>query len=174
MLLKPSYFAAVCAVALGMTQAIAHADTRKDGNIIEAARWHGLTTFVAAVEAAGLTQTLESAGPYTVFAPTNDAFAALPQGTLDELLANPTELANILLYHVVSGDYNTMSLGDYSGAFSVQGCSITFTPCDGHGLQIDQAMLVGDEIRADNGVIHPINGVLTPACGGSGKTKSLH
>ena len=125
------------------------------------------STLAAAVEAAGLGETLSGAGPYTVFAPTDDAFAALPEGTLAELLqpANRDQLTAILTYHVVagevrSGDLSSGEVTTVSGAdatVSVNGASVTVT--DGGG---DMAEVVTADIPASNGVIHVIDAVLIP------------
>ena len=126
-----------------------------------------LSTLVAAIKAAGLVHTLEGAGPFTVFAPTNRAFAALPKGTLKTLLkpANKAELAGILTYHVVPGAL--MSSQITPGAVkTVNGASFTVSTADGKVTITDgkdrTAQVVKANIAASNGVIHVINGVLLP------------
>ncbi len=122
------------------------------------------STLVSAVEAAGLVETLKGEGPFTVFAPTDDAFAALPDGTLDSLVQeeNRDQLTAILTYHVVPG--RVMS-GDAAGQTveldTVQGQSLTV---DGTGgaVTVDGATVVQADIAADNGVIHVIDAVLLP------------
>jgi len=126
------------------------------------------STLLAAVEAADLGETLAGEGPFTVFAPTNDAFAALPEGTLDSLLEpeNKDQLASILTYHVVSGtvmaaDVESGEVTTVNGApFTIEvadeGVSIT----DGQG---NTANVVTTDIVASNGVIHVIDAVLLPA-----------
>lgn len=129
-------------------------------NLVEAAEAAGFTTLVAALDAAGLTATLESGGPYTVFAPTDAAFAALPAGALDALLADPTALSRVLLYHVVSGDVRSGQLGGLVSAQTLQGLPLVFDLSSGiavNGAQVTQA-----DIVAANGVIHVIDAVLLP------------
>ena len=126
-----------------------------------------LSTLVAAVKAAGLVSTLEGPGPFTVFAPTNAAFAALPAGTLTTLLepANTAELAGILTYHVVPGDIQASDLmagpvKTVNGAsFTVNQSGSTFTITDGKG---GTAHFVTTDIEASNGVVHVIDAVLLP------------
>lgn len=121
-------------------------------------------TLVAAIQAAGLVETLKSEGPFTVFAPTDEAFAKLPAGTVDDLLKpeNKDQLAAILTYHVVPG--KTMS-GDLAGqtleVASVQGDTISIDATD--GVKVDEATVVTADIETDNGVIHVIDIVIMPA-----------
>lgn len=119
-------------------------------------------TLVAAVEAAGLVETLKGEGPFTVFAPTDDAFAALPAGTVEALLADPQgQLTQILLYHVVSGKVMSTDLSDGMTADTVQGSPITFAIADG-AVKVNEAMVVTADIEASNGVIHVIDAVILP------------
>jgi len=119
-------------------------------------------TLVAAVEAAGLVETLKGEGPFTVFAPTEDAFAALPAGTVEALLADPAgQLTQILLYHVVPGKVMSTDLSDGMTADTVQGSPVTFTLADG-AVKINEAMVVTADIEASNGVIHVIDTVILP------------
>ena len=126
-----------------------------------------LSTLVSAVKAAGLVSTLEGKGPFTVFAPTNAAFAALPAGTLQALLqpADKARLTSILTYHVVPGAYTSSNLPTGS-VMTVDGAPVTVhsaggtvTVTDGTGktVQVTEA-----DLRASNGVVHVINGVLLP------------
>jgi uncharacterized surface protein with fasciclin (FAS1) repeats len=120
------------------------------------------TTLVAAVEAAGLVETLKGEGPFTVFAPTDEAFAALPAGTLDTLLADPTgDLTQILLYHVIEGQVMAADVTDGLEAATVQGAPVTFTVADG-AVKINDATIVTTDIATSNGVIHVIDAVITP------------
>lgn len=120
-------------------------------------------TLVAAVEAAGLVETLKGEGPFTVFAPTDEAFAALPEGTVEDLLKpeNKDKLVAILTYHVVAG--KVMS-GDVSGpetmADTVQGQQLTINATN--GVMINDATVTAADIDASNGVIHVIDKVLLP------------
>jgi uncharacterized surface protein with fasciclin (FAS1) repeats len=120
------------------------------------------TTLVAAVEAAGLVETLKGEGPFTVFAPTDEAFAALPAGTIDALLADPSgDLTQILLYHVVPGQVMAADVTDGMEATTVQGGSVTFT-ASADGVMINDANIVTTDIQATNGVIHVIDAVILP------------
>ena len=119
-------------------------------------------TLVAAVEAAGLVETLKGEGPFTVFAPTDDAFAALPAGTVETLLADPQgQLTQILLYHVVPGKVMSTDLSDGMTADTVQGSPVTFTVADG-AVKVNMALVVTADIEASNGVIHVIDAVILP------------
>lgn len=122
-----------------------------------------LSTLVTAVKAAGLVETLQSEGPFTVFAPTNEAFAALPEGTLESLLEeeNRDKLVQILTYHVVAGKVMSTDLEDGMMAETVEGSSIT-VDLDG-GVSIDNANVVTADIEADNGVVHIIDAVIMPS-----------
>lgn len=120
------------------------------------------TTLVAAVEAAGLVETLRGEGPFTVFAPTDEAFAALPAGTIDTLLADPSgDLTQILLYHVVPGKVMAADVTDGLEATTVQGAPVSFT-VSGDSVLINDATIVATDIEAANGVIHVIDSVLLP------------
>lgn len=120
------------------------------------------TTLVAAVEAAKLNETLNSAGPFTVFAPTDDAFGKLSNGTVEILLKDPEgTLKQILLYHVVSGKVMAVDAMNLSFAPTVQGDNITFTAISGTLLVNDAKVIIAD-IGCSNGVIHVIDSVLLP------------
>lgn len=120
------------------------------------------STLVAAVTAADLVDTLKGEGPFTVFAPTDAAFAALPAGTVDELLKpeNKDQLVSVLTYHVVPGKVMSSDLTEGMTAKTVQGGEVTFT-LDG-GAKIDGASIVTPDIEASNGVIHVIDTVIIP------------
>lgn len=119
-------------------------------------------TLEAAVVAAGLVETLSSGGPYTLFAPTDDAFAALPAGVLDALLADPNGLlTEILFYHVVSGTALSTDLSDGQEVVTLNGNSVTVT-IDGGNVFINNAQVIVADLIADNGVVHVIDAVLTP------------
>ena len=118
------------------------------------------TTLVAAIEAAGLVETLKGEGPFTVFAPTDDAFAALPEGTVEGLLNDIPTLTSILTYHVVPGAVMSTDLSDGMMAETVNGQSITITI--GEGVQVDGANVTTADIEASNGVIHVIDAVILP------------
>lgn len=118
------------------------------------------TTLVAAVQAAGLVDTLKGEGPFTVFAPTDDAFAALPEGTVEALLADPAALAAILTYHVVPGAVMSTDLSDGMMATTVNGADVTITTMD--GVKVNDANVTTADIAASNGVIHVIDAVILP------------
>ena len=119
-------------------------------------------TLVAAVQAAGLVDTLKGEGPFTVFAPTDEAFAALPAGTLEQLLADPQgQLSQILLYHVVSGKVMAAAVEDGMEAATVQGSPVKFMVADGK-VMINEATVITADVEATNGVIHVIDKVLLP------------
>ncbi len=121
----------------------------------------GFETLVTAIQAAGLVDELKGAGPFTVFAPTDDAFAALPAGTLDSLLADPDALAEILLYHVVSGETLAADISDGQEVVTLQGDLVTFV-IDGDTVTINDATITATDIAASNGVIHVIDTLLLP------------
>jgi uncharacterized surface protein with fasciclin (FAS1) repeats len=121
------------------------------------------TTLVAAVQAAGLVDTLKGEGPFTVFAPTDEAFAALPEGTVESLLMpeNKDQLVSILTYHVIPGkvmaaDVNAKKMG----VKTVQGSEVTVNGMS--GVKVDGANVVSADIEASNGVIHVIDAVILP------------
>lgn len=120
------------------------------------------TTLVAAVQAAGLVDTLKGEGPFTAFAPTDAAFAALPEGTVDTLLKpeNKDQLVSILTYHVVPGAVMSSDLTEGMSAATVQGGEVTFT-LDG-GAKVNDANITTADIAASNGVIHVIDAVIMP------------
>jgi transforming growth factor-beta-induced protein len=133
-------------------------------NIVEiAASNEDFSTLVAAVQAAGLAGALAGEGPFTVFAPTNAAFAALPAGTVEALLADPTgDLTQILLYHVVPGKVMAADVTDGLEAGTLQGGTVRFTVAGGK-VMINDAEIVTTDIEASNGVIHVISSVILPS-----------
>ena len=133
------------------------------GTIVDVAINAGnFETLVKAVSAAGLAETLKGEGPFTVFAPTDEAFAALPEGTLKKLLADPEgELKQILLYHVVAGKVMSTDLKDGMTTKTLQGSSVTFSIKDGV-VKVNNATVVTADIEASNGVIHVIDTVILP------------
>ena len=146
------------AMALTLSAPAAYA-----ADIVDTATSNGsFKTLVAAVQAAGLVETLKGAGPFTVFAPTDEAFAALPAGTVDDLLKpeNKEKLAKILTYHVVSGKVMSGDLKDGMKAATVAGVEVT-VDLD-NGAMVNDAKVVTPDVAADNGVIHVIDKVLMP------------
>ena len=121
------------------------------------------STLVAAVKAAGLVETLSGAGPFTVFAPTNAAFAALPAGTVDNLLKpeNKADLTGILTYHVVPGTLKAADLTDGQKLKTVNGAELTVSVKDGK-VMIDGANVTAADLTAGNGVVHVLDAVVMP------------
>ena len=117
-------------------------------------------TLVAAVKAANLVDTLKGAGPFTVFAPTDEAFAKLPAGTVDALLKDIPKLTKILTYHVVSGKVMAADVVKLKSATTVEGSTVTIDASN--GVKINGSKVVTPDIAADNGVIHIIDTVLLP------------
>ena len=131
-------------------------------NIVEVAVSAGtFKTLAAALEAADLVKVLQTDGPFTVFAPTDEAFAKLPEGTIDALLKDKGKLTSILLYHVVSGKVMSEDVVKLKAAKTVQGQSITIKVADGK-VMADNAKVVATDISASNGVIHVIDSVILP------------
>ena len=131
-------------------------------NIVETAREAGsFTTLLAAVDAAGLGDTLAGGGPFTVFAPTDEAFARLPEGTVESLLDDPAGLTDVLTYHVVPGRITAGEVVQLDSARTVQGGELPITT-DG-GVHVGGATVVRADIEAGNGLIHVIDRVLLPA-----------
>ncbi len=121
------------------------------------------TTLVAAVTAAGLAETLSGEGEFTVFAPTDDAFAALPEGTVDSLLEDPEgALKDILLYHVLAQAVPAADVVKYEGAATVQGENVSIAVVDGEVVLNDSAKVILTDIAASNGIIHVIDAVILP------------
>lgn len=118
------------------------------------------TTLVKAVQAAGLVDTLKSAGPFTVFAPTDAAFAKIPADQLAALLADKAALANVLTYHVVPGMVMAADVMGLSTARTVQGQSLSIDTAN--GVKVDNANVVTTDIAASNGVIHVIDSMILP------------
>ena len=132
-------------------------------NIVEIASGNkDFSTLLAAVVAAGLADTLSGNGPFTVFAPTNEAFEKLPAGTVEELLKeeNKEKLASILTYHVVAGKVMSKDLSDGQKAATVNGQEVTVTI--GDAVKIDTATVIAADLEASNGVIHVIDTVIMP------------
>lgn len=130
-------------------------------NIIEVANKAGnFKTLIAAVKAAGLSDTLAGPGPFTVFAPNDAAFAKLPAGTMDGLLKDIPKLKKILTYHVVSGKVTAADVSKLRTAKTVEGQEVKIDVS--HGVKINDSKVVQPDVAADNGVIHAIDTVLMP------------
>lgn len=119
------------------------------------------TTLVAAVKAAGLVETLKGKGPFTVFAPTDEAFAKLPAGTVDGLLKDVPKLKKILTYHVVAGKVMAADVVKLKSATTVEGSDVKIDAS--HGVKINSSTVTTADVAADNGVIHIVDTVLMPA-----------
>ncbi len=131
-------------------------------DIVETAVAAGnFTTLARALEAAGLVETLKGEGPFTVFAPTDAAFAALPAGTLDALLADREQLTKVLTYHVVAGRVTSEQVAMMSSATTVEGSTVRIT-VDGGQVKINDATVTTADVEASNGIIHVIDRVLLP------------
>jgi uncharacterized surface protein with fasciclin (FAS1) repeats len=133
-------------------------------NIVETAIDAGdFTVLVAAVQAAGLVDLLTGDEELTVFAPTDDAFAALPDGTIDALLADPETLASILAYHVVSGSVIAEQVVTFESVETLNGQSATITVDNDGSVMIDNANIIVTDILTTNGIIHVIDAVILPS-----------
>lgn len=131
-------------------------------NIVETAVAAGnFNTLVEAVKAAGLVDTLSSPGPFTVFAPTDDAFAKVPKAVLDALMANKTLLTAVLTYHVVPGEVMSSDLKNGMSVKTVEGSDVKIT-IDPAGVMVNNAKVIKADIKASNGVVHVIDAVILP------------
>mgnify|MGYP002784351176 CR=1 FL=1 len=150
--------------ALALIAAPAQAGMKEKKDIVDTAAGDAqFSTLVAAVKAAGLVETLKGPGPFTVFAPTNDAFAKLPAGTVENLLKpeNKAKLVKVLTYHVVAGKTKSKDLaGKKLDVATVEGSKVAV---DGtHGVKVNNATVVKADVWTSNGVIHVIDTVLLP------------
>lgn len=136
------------------------ADEKKD-IVATAVDAGGFKTLAAALGAADLVKTLQGPGPFTVFAPTDEAFAKLPTGTVDALLKDVPKLKGILTYHVVAGDVRAAQVVKMTGAKTLQGQELKIHAADGK-VKVDEAVVVKTDIVCSNGVIHVIDAVLLP------------
>lgn len=146
--------------ALALTMASQNASA---ADIVDTAVAGKFNTLVAAVKAAGLVETLKGSGPFTVFAPTDEAFAKLPAGTVESLLKpeNKAKLQSILTYHVVAGKVMAADVVKLNSAKTVQGQDITIKTMGG-GVMVNNAHVVKTDIETSNGVIHVIDTVILP------------
>ena len=164
MLRRPFLALAASTMIAGAAYAESHSGGEMaEMNIVETATEAGdFGTLLAAAEAAGLVETLTGEGPFTVFAPTDEAFDALPEGTVDTLLMeeNKDQLTSILTYHVVPGKVMSTDLSDGMEAETVEGSTVTITTSD--GVKVNDATVTTPDIEASNGVIHVIDAVLMP------------
>ena len=164
-------FAAAAALGITTLPGLAAAQTHPAGHakdiVAVAVEAGSFETLVAAVKAAGLVETLQGPGPFTVFAPTDAAFAKLPAGTVESLLKDPAALRNVLTYHVVPGRVMAADVVKSNGGTpaTVQGQSLTIRVVDGK-VMVDGATVVTADVAASNGVIHVIDTVVLPKTGG--------
>jgi uncharacterized surface protein with fasciclin (FAS1) repeats len=151
------------AVIAGLLLAVSSTAAKAEDIVGIAAGNKDFSTLVTAVKAAGLVETLQGAGPFTVFAPTNAAFAKLPKATLEALLKDKKALTAILTYHVVSGKVmaaDVVKLKDGTKVKTVNGAEIKVS--NKHGVKVNDSNVVKTDIEATNGVIHVIDTVLIP------------
>ncbi|MDP2496793.1 MAG: fasciclin domain-containing protein [Candidatus Palauibacterales bacterium] len=141
------------------------ATAQEGGTIVEVASQNGsFETLVKAVQAAGLVETLNGDGPFTVFAPTDEAFSKLPEGALEDLLANEEQLKKVLTYHVVPGRVTAADVKGLNSAETVAGESLSIST-DYGSVKVGNATVVQADVMASNGVIHVIDTVLLPGQG---------
>ena len=153
-------YSAIClTLALGTTLLTA-AEKNAPKDIVDTAVAAKFNTLVTAVKEAGLVEALKGDGPFTVFAPTDAAFAKLPEGTLESLLQDKEKLKAVLLYHVVSGKVTAADVSKIDSAKTLQGGSVHVSTCD--GVKINNAKVVKADVMTSNGVIHVIDTVLIP------------
>ena len=156
-----AFLLAVAACGGSSTPASTTAATPATADIVDTAVAAGsFKTLVAAVQAADLVDTLKGPGPFTVFAPTDEAFAKLPAGTVEGLLADKAALTAVLTYHVVAGKVTAADVGGLSQATTVQGGTIAIDTSA--GVRINDATVIAADVMATNGVIHVIDTVLMP------------
>lgn len=158
------------ATALGMAIALpaAHAGGAKAspskpaaGTVVDVALGDArFSTLVKALQAAGLVETLQGKGPFTVFAPTNEAFARLPPGALDALLKDKARLTAVLTYHVVPGRFPAAAVAKAGSLRTVQGGDLTVSA--GKAVKVEGAQVIATDIAASNGIIHVIDTVVLP------------
>jgi uncharacterized surface protein with fasciclin (FAS1) repeats len=153
----------VLLLVTSVTQALAAPPAQAQQDIVDTAVADGrFTTLATALTAAGLIDTLKGSGPFTVFAPTDEAFAKLPPGALDSLLADKEALTNVLLYHVVSGKVKAADVVKLNSADTVAGLPVAIE-VDGDKVMVNDAQVIIPDVAASNGVIHVIDTVLLPS-----------
>lgn len=161
-MLRKTIFATTVALAALTTPAFAESHAMKADIVDTATEAGSFETLLAAAQAAGLVETLKGDGPFTIFAPTDAAFDALPDGTVEDLLKpeNQDKLAEILTYHVVPGKVMSGDLTDDMKAATVEGAEVTIDL--DNGVMVNDATVTQADIEASNGVIHVIDAVLMP------------
>jgi uncharacterized surface protein with fasciclin (FAS1) repeats len=153
----------LAAISVGLAMSLAASPAAKRDIVDTAVASGSFKTLTAAIQAAGLTDTLKGKGPFTVFAPTDDAFAKLPAGTVDNLLKpeNKQKLVAILTYHVVSGRVTAAQVSKMTEAKTLNGKELAIRTDMGH-VMINDATVIKADIECSNGVIHVIDTVLIP------------
>jgi uncharacterized surface protein with fasciclin (FAS1) repeats len=159
-MLKRSLVAAAAVAALTLPATL-RADNHGSKDIVETAVAAGsFKTLAAALQAAGLVDTLKGQGPFTVFAPTDEAFAKIPKADLDALLKDKAKLTRVLTYHVVPGKVMAADVAKLSQAKTVEGQSVKIDTSA--GVKVDGASVIKADVEASNGVIHVIDSVILP------------
>lgn len=150
-------------LALSLLMAVPADEVQAQEDIVEVARAAGsFNTLLAAVEAAGLVDVLKGEGPFTVFAPTDEAFAKIPEADLNALLNDREALESVLLYHVVPGAVMASDVVEMSMAETANGASLTIAVKEDR-VMVDDATVISTDIEASNGVIHVIDTVIMPS-----------
>jgi len=152
--------AGLAVATLGVAGCGDTAEPQLDNIVNTAVNAGSFTTLVTAVQAASLDPTLANDGPFTVFAPTDAAFAALPAGTIDALLLDIPTLTDVLLYHVVAGQVLAADVVSLSSATTLQGATVAIDASS--GVKVNDANVIQTDVLATNGVIHVIDKVLLP------------
>ncbi len=162
--MKLNSFVLAAALAVAVLPATLHAGTPAHADIVDTAVAAGsFKTLATALQAAGLVDTLKGPGPFTVFAPNDEAFAKIPKADLEALLADKAKLTKVLTYHVVPGKVMAADVVKLKEAKTVQGQSLRIDTSS--GVKVDGANVVKTDILASNGVIHVIDAVLLPPSG---------
>jgi uncharacterized surface protein with fasciclin (FAS1) repeats len=166
--------AALAAAAIGASASASTASKSEgDKNIVQTALAAGqFTTLASLLTKAGLVDTLSTGGPFTVFAPTDAAFAKVPKATLDALAENPAQLKSVLLYHVVPGTVTAADVVKLSSAKTLEGRSLAIKVVDG-SVFVDEAKVTTPDVMASNGVIHVIDSVLIPKAAPAASAKNI-
>ncbi len=161
--MKKTFAASAAAALLAVSVAApVRADHHQGKDIVDTAVAAGsFNTLATALKAAGLVETLKGKGPFTVFAPTDDAFRKLPAGTLEKLLADKAQLTKVLTYHVVAGKVLAVDVVKLKEAKTVEGSSVKISVKDGK-VKVDGANVVKTDVGASNGVIHVLDAVILP------------
>ncbi len=160
MIRKTPLIALLMVISLVTAQALAGYGKQQKDIVDTAVSAGSFTTLVKAVEAAGLVETLKGDGPFTVFAPTDEAFAKLPAGTIEALLEDKEKLVAVLTYHVVPGKLMAADVVNKTSVTTVQGSDISIDTSS--GVKVDNANVVKTDIETSNGVIHVIDTVILP------------